>query len=91
MIAHGANRENWDADIRKRDGPAGGYEPALGEIVIEKELTQIFGMHAVGMRVESAFQAIRSVIGGRSPSRYSRRMRDQMRSLERSIWKAPDI
>ena len=43
------------------------------------------------MRVPSAFQAIRSVMGVRSPSRYSWTMRDQIRSFERSIWKAPAI
>ena len=43
------------------------------------------------MRVASAFHAIRSVIGARSPSRYSRTMRDQMRSFERSSWNAPAI
>jgi hypothetical protein len=48
-------------------------------------------MHAEGMQVASAFQAIRSVIGGRSPIRYSRTMRDQKRSFERSIWNAPAI
>ncbi|MCY1437703.1 hypothetical protein D9M71_538760 [compost metagenome] len=44
-----------------------------------------------GMRVASAFQAIRSFIGARSPIRYSPTMRDHSRSLERSNWKAPTI
>ncbi len=40
------------------------------------------------MRVVSAFQAIRSLIGARSPIRYSPTTRDHGRSYERSIWKA---
>ena len=44
-----------------------------------------------GIRVASLFQAIRSVIALRSPIRYSRMMRDQTRSLERSSWNAPAI
>ena len=44
-----------------------------------------------GMRVASAFQAIRSIIGARSPIRYSPTMRDHSRSFERRIWKAPAI
>jgi hypothetical protein len=37
------------------------------------------------VRVASAFHAVRSVIVGRLPRRYSRVTRDQMRSFERSF------
>jgi hypothetical protein len=41
-------------------------------------------MHAVGQTLASAFQAIRSLEGERSPIKYSREIRDQIRSFERS-------
>ncbi len=74
-----------------RDRPPVHLVAAFGEFVVEVEPPQVLRVHAVGQARRSAFQAIMSVIGVRSPRRYSRIMRDQTRSLERRSWNAPAI
>ena len=85
MVRQSADGKDGDPDIPQRDGPAADREVPFGQLVIEEQPAQIGRMHAVRHPESlSAFQAIRSNMGSRSPIRYSCIIRDQMRSLERS-------
>ena len=69
MIALSADREDRRADVAQRDRPAVDLETAFGEVVFRNSWRRYSECMRYGMRVASAFQAIRSIIGVRSPMR----------------------
>lgn len=67
MVSFGPDREDRGADIGQGRRSIAGEIASFGEVVVEEQTSQIFRVRPVGIRVASAFQAIRSVIGARSP------------------------
>ena len=89
MIRDGTNSKDRSVDGLDIDRLAVNFEPSLGEVVVEIEPAQIFGMHAVGHA--SRIRVPRHEIGHRRALAHEIFAHDARpyEVLERSIWKAP--
>jgi hypothetical protein len=69
VIARGADSKDRRANVAQRDWSGANMIAALGQIVVEKEMAQIFGMHSIRHARGVRIPCHRSINGSRSPIR----------------------